>query len=278
MESSGRLGSLLASVAIALAASSARAEDVLRIGGTGTALGAMRVLAAAFEKANPGRRVRITPSVGTSGAVRAVADGALDVGLSGRELRPDELALGVVAIAYARTPFVFAVGPRNAATGITAADVVRIYRGEFQTWPDGERVRLVLRPRSDADNFIMGTISEEMRAAVDVALAREGLLVAATNQECNDLIARTPGAVGPSSLTQILTERKPVTPLSWNGVPPTVRNLASGAYPLGKTLFAVVRPSHTPLARRFLAFLGSPEARRILARTGNLPVAPAPGY
>lgn len=255
-----------------LASSPARAEEGLRVSGTGTALGTFRLLAAAFEKASPGDRVQILASVGSSGAIRAVADGALDLGLSGREPRPEERKLGILALAYARTPFVFAAGPRAGVTGITAADAVRIYRGELVRWPNGERVRLVLRPRSDADTAIVSAISEQMRAAVDAALGREGLIVAATNQDCNDVLGRTPGSFGPTSLTQILTEKRPVTALAWNGVAPTVANLASGAYPLGKTLLVVVRSSPPPRVKRFLAFLSSAEARRIIERTGNLPV------
>ena len=259
-----------------LAALSARADEVLRVSGTGTALGSMRSLAEAFEKANPGHRVRILASVGTSGAMKAVADGALDVGLSGRALRPEERSLGLVAVEYARTPFVFAVGPRAGVTGITAADLARIYRGELPYWPNGERIRLVLRPRSDVDSEIVAGISPNMRAAVDVALRREGLLMAATNQECNELLSRTPGSIGPTSLTQILAEGRPLVALSWEGVAPTLANLASGKYPLGKSLSVVFRRSPPPRVRRFVAFLSSPAAVKMLERTGNLAVPPPP--
>jgi len=259
-----------------VAAPGARAEEILRASGTGTALGAMRHLSVAFEKANPGRRLHLMPSVGSGGAVKAVAQGALDVGFSGRPLEPEEQALGLVAMAYARTPFVFAVGPRAGVEGISAAEAARIYRGELRSWPNGERVRVVLRPRSDTDTRILRAISPEMAEAVDVALGREGMIVAFTNQECDEILARTPGSIGPSSLTQILTEDLKLTPLAWNGVAPTVQNLAAGAYPLAKTLLVVVRASPRPAVRRFLAFLGSPDARKILERTGNVPLPFAP--
>lgn len=255
-----------------LAAPGVRAEDVLRVSGTGSALGTMRRLGAAFEKAKAGVRVQILPSVGSGGAFRAVADGALDIGLSGRLPRPAERAGGVKTMAYARTPFVFAVGPRSRVTGITADEAVRIYRGDLQRWPDGERVRLVLRPRHDVDTIILRAISAEMAAAVDVALTREGMLVAGTNQQCNDLLLRTPGAIGPTSLTQIVVEGNVLTPLAWNGVPPTLENLASGSYPLEKTLYLVVRNSPEPAVRRFLTFLASREARTLIERTGNIAV------
>jgi phosphate transport system substrate-binding protein len=109
-----------------------------------------------------------------------------------------------------------------------------------------------------------------MAAALDVALDREGMLMAATNQDCHEILVHTPGSVGPSSLTQIVTEDPTLTPLAWNGVAPTLENLAAGRYPLEKTLYAVVRSPPSPAVRGFLAFLGSGEARAILEQTGNL--------
>jgi phosphate transport system substrate-binding protein len=250
----------------------ARGEEVLRATGTGSALGAMRRLAPGFERANPGFRLRLLPSLGSSGALKAVADGAIEVALSGRPLRPEELALGLLALPYARTPFVFAAGPRVEVPGITAAEAVRIYRGEQQRWPNGERVRLVLRPRADMDTTIVASISAEMAAAVEVAMDRPGMLMAATNQDCHEILVRTPGSIGPSTLTQVLTEDLVLRPLAWNGVTPTLPHLGSGQYPLEKKLFLVVRAPPSPAVRRFLAYLATAEAAAILEQAGNLPV------
>jgi phosphate transport system substrate-binding protein len=257
---------------VALAPTAPGADGVVRATGTGTALGAMRRLAPAFEKANPGHRLQLLPSLGSSGALKALADGAIDMALSGRPIKPDEQALGLVAVPYARTPFAFVVGPRAGVTGITAAEAARIYSGAQERWPNGERVRLVLRPRVDMDTGIVAAISAEMAAAVDVAMARDGMLMAATNQDCHEIVVQTPGSIGPSSLTQIMTEDPGLVPLTWNGVAPTLRNLASGQYPLQKTLFLAVRAPPTAAVRCFLSFLASPEAARILEATGNLPL------
>jgi phosphate transport system substrate-binding protein len=252
------------------------AKEVLRVSGTGTALGTIGQLIPAFERATPGVTVKLLPSVGSSGAIQAVAEGALDLGVSGRLLTTEERARGLAAVAYARTPFIFAAGPRVSATGLDAAQLVRIYRGETLAWPDGERIRLVLRPRTDVDTVFIRAISPELDAAMEVALGREGLLQAATNQDCNEALARTPGSVGPTTLSQLLTESHPLRPLDWNGVSPTVVNLARGAYPLGKTLWVVSRSVPPAAVTSFIAFLGSREARRILEQSGNLPVALPP--
>jgi phosphate transport system substrate-binding protein len=260
-------------VALLLAAP-ARAEEVLRVSGTGSALGAFARIAPAFEKANPGVTLKLLPSLGSAGAIKAVAAGALDLGLSGRALRPEEAALGLDGLVVARTPFVFAAGPRAGAMGLTAESLARIYRGELTTWPGGERIRLVLRPAADTDTLFVRAISPAMATAVDAALARPGMLLAATNQDSDALLAHTPGGLGVSTLSQLLVEQRGLTPLAWEGVEPTLANLVAGTYPLAKPIVAIIprSPSPRPSVRRLLAFLASAEGRRILEAAGCQPI------
>lgn len=256
---------------------SAGAPHVVRMSGTGSALGPMARLARAFEAANPDVRLRILPSVGSAGAVKAVAAGALDLGFSGRALHPAEAGLGVVAEEVARTPFLLATGPHAGASAMTAAELARILRGETLTWPSGERIRVVLRPASDTDTLFLRALSPELAAALDRAQARPGMLVASTNQDCDRLLARTPGSLGPSTLAQLSTDAPGLTPLAWEGVAPTLANLAAGRYPLAKPIVAVRPAAPSPATSRFLAFLRSPEGRSILEATGCLPTSAPPG-
>jgi len=274
-----RLAAPLAAALLAAAwQAQAQPTPEVRISGTGTALGPLSRLAQGFQAANPDVRIRILPSVGSSGAVKAVAAGALDLGFSGRALRPDEEALGLTSLEVARTPFVLAVGPRAGTAGLDLAGLARIYRGETLHWPSGERIRLVLRPAADADTLYLRSLSPELAAAVDVALARPGMLMAATNQECDALLARTPGALGPTTLAQLSTDATGLTALSWAGVAPTLANLAESRYPLWKPIVAVLPGQPSPGAARFLAFLRSAEGRRILEAAGCAPsLAPAGG-
>lgn len=264
----------LALLALAcLSAPTVRAEESLRIAGTGTAVAAVnRMGATAQQGGATAVRVQVLPSLGSTGAIHAVADGVIDVGVTGRPLRDAERALGLSEREVARTPFVFAVGPRVGATTITTDDLVAIYRGTRITWPDGQRVRPVLRPEADSDTEILRAISPEMAAAVGAAARRPGMLVGVTNVECNQILASSPGSIGPTTLLQIRSESHPLRPLSWNGVEPTVENLASGRYPLVKSIRFVYRSPAPEGVRRFVAFLGSPAGRALLRELGALPL------
>jgi phosphate transport system substrate-binding protein len=249
------------------------AQETIRIGGTGTGLGTVTLLASAFQRKYPDLKIRIMPSIGSSGAIKATAQGALDIGLNGRPLNAQEAALGLVVTDYARTPFVFVVRKDVPVHGLTSKELVRVYAGEMQEWPNGEWVRVVLRPASDADTIIARGISPEMSAALDSALSREGMLMAATNQESNALIDKTAGSIGFSTLAQIMTEKHPVKALAIDGVGPKMNSRANKHYPFMKTLSLLTKPNPPRAVQRFVDFVRSPEGAAILQKTGNIPVA-----
>ena len=72
---------------VMLLPSAAFGEQVLKIGGVGCVLGSMKILAAAFEKSHPGVKVKVLPSLGTSGSLKAVHQGAIDIGIEQGDAR-----------------------------------------------------------------------------------------------------------------------------------------------------------------------------------------------
>ncbi len=255
--------------AFALAALAAHADSI-KIGGTGTALGTMKLLAQEFGKSRPDAQLVVAPSLGSSGAIRAVLAGAMDIGLSARPLTPEESRQGASARAYARTPFVLATGAKNRSAGLSLTQLAQIYAGKVTTWPDGNPIRLVVRPDADADTIALRGFSAEMDAALSATMARKGLRMADTDQDNADALEQLPGSLGMSTLTQILTENRAIRALPLDGVAPTLESLAAGRYRHFKTLYLVTGRNPAPLARDFAAFVRSPAAQAILARTGNL--------
>ena len=246
--------------------------ETLRITGTGGAIGGMRLLAEAFRKAEPGADVIILPSIGSSGGIRAVLAGKLDIGLSARPLSPEEMAQGPRQTAYARTAFVFAVNPDVKRSDTTLAEVNDIYAGRKTTWDDGTYLRLILRPSADTDTIALRNISGEMAYAVQQSQKREGLIVATTDQDCADAIERTSGSVGTTTLAIVVSEKRRIRMLSLSGVEPTTKSVQDGTYPYTKTFYMVTRQAPSPIAARFILFVRSPEGKDILSRVGHVPL------
>ena len=245
--------------------------ETIRISGTGSAMETMRLLAEAFRKTNPGVRVVIVPGMGSSGGIKAALAGRLDIGLSARPLSKEERAGGIVETVYARTPFVFAVNRSLEMTGITREGLAAIYSGK-RDWENGRRIRLVLRPEQDTDISVLKGISPAMSAAIGIALRREGMMVAMTDQEAADFIEKVPGAFGGTTLALLVSENRRVRVLSLGGVTPSVQAMSDRTYPYFKSFFMVTKKDPAHPVRRFIDFVRSPAGSAILAENAQAAV------
>lgn len=244
----------------------------LRIGGSGGALASLQQLAQAFQKNHAAVNIVIVPSLGSSGGIKAVLAGAIDLAAIGRSLKEAERAQGAIATDYGRTPFVFATATRMNISAISLNELIGIYSGELQTWPDGRAVRLVLRPESESDTDITKSLSPAMNQAVKAALARPGMVIEPTDQASADSLESIPGAIGTITLAQIISEKRALRPLTLNGVIPSLQTLADGRYPHSKTFSLVSTSGASPLARQFINFVRSPAGQRILEKNGQFQV------
>jgi phosphate transport system substrate-binding protein len=231
----------------------------------------MRILGEAFRKIHPEIRVDILPGMGSSGSVKAVLAGRLDIGLSGRTLSGEERAQGVVETRYARTPFVFGVNSTLKITGLTLDDVAAIYAGK-RDWEKGKRIRLVLRPTEDTDIPVLKSMSPAMNTAADIALRRKGMIVATTDHDAADAIESVPGAFGGTTLSLVLSEKRALRVISLDGITPSVRTMADRSYPYNKTFFMVTKKNPPVSVRRFIDFVRSPAGSAILLKNGQAAV------
>ncbi len=251
----------------------------IKMGGTGSALGTMSQVAEAFRKSHPDINVVVLPSLGSGGGIKAVLHGAIDIGLSTRELTAKEKEQGGKAVIYSKTPFFFATSLKtDCPIDLSTQQVVDIYTGFTESWPCGQPIRLILRSERKEDTILMKAISPAMKKAVEVALSCKGMIYAVTDQEALDRIERLPGALGTTTLGQYLSEKRPIKPLSLDGVGPTVENLANGSYHHFVTHRLVTGPSLSPSAQQFIDYLFSSEGRLLLVGLGHLVVEETPRF
>ncbi len=249
-------------------AGSASAEEI-KIGGTGNALGTMRLMGDAFSKQYPDMTVTVLPSIGTSGAIKAVPKGVIDIGVSSRPLTDQEIATRAVTTEYARTLTVLAVSPKTKVTAITHAQIADIYAGKLTKWADGTQIRPIMRQSSDDNTRQIKSLSPDIEKALLVAEKREGLAFAVTDQEAAKMIESIPGAVGTSTLALIKSEGRALHALKLDGIEPTAKNGISGAYPLIKHFYFITRKAPSPAVQQFIAFVNSPAGQDVLTKNGQ---------
>lgn len=252
---------------VLLFSTSAQAK-VIKVGGTGGALGTMKLLAETYQSTHPEAKIKVLPSLGSGGGIKAVLAGAIQVAVSSRPLKSTESEKGARSVEYGRTPFVFAVGTNTRVDAVTEQDLVDIYSGTRETWQDGTRIRIVLRPVGDSDSAKVKSISPAVSEAKSAAEQRPGMLYAVTDQETADHIEKIDGAFGASTLAQINAEQRSMKPLRLNGVDPIGGTIADGSYPYYKPFIIVTSPKTTAAAQQFVDFIGSDSGREILSRLG----------
>lgn len=239
----------------------AEGMTTLRFGGTGAALGGVNLLTPML--AEIGIALHKVRNLGTSGGIRAVHAGAVDVSVSARQLVPQEEQGGLRSTLYATSEHVFATHPATQADSLSLEEVVEKVAGRVTQWPGGARVRLSRRPDQDGDTALMSSLSPAMAAAVVLMQRRPGLVTAATDHEQAEALETAPGTLGALSLSMIMSERRLLKVLP-------LRDPPADTWPVFKRFFLVTRIDPSPAVLRFVAVLRSEPAARILATHGHV--------
>jgi phosphate transport system substrate-binding protein len=256
---------------LALFTSAANAEP-LRVGGTGSATELMRALGKAFA-ASDEIQFEVVPSLGSTGALRAIEAGMLDIAVAGRHLNPAESSKGLVERAALRSAWGLATS-HHRPNDLKSTAIATQFGEPDARWGDGTAIKVILRPKGDSETLALVAGFPGMDAVLERLRARRDIPMAATDQDNADAAERTPGSLVSITSTQILMERRNLRMVSIDGVAPTFENFVSGRYPLGKTLYVVTRAEPSPLTLRFIQFVRSEQGQRILREAEALLVSP----
>ena len=252
-----------------LTANAATAES-LRLAGTGGIIEAMKQIAPSF-KAATGNELDIAVGLGSGGALRALADGKLDVVVSARALNPDEAKLKMVAQPFARTPLVF-ITSHPKPNGLRSSGIARIFASADPKWADGAPLKIILRTRLDTDTALVERDIAGVKQAIEGARRRPDVPVAATDQDNVEFAQRVGGSFSLAGYGQIIAEKCNLRMIAIDGVMPNLDTLANKTYPYEKIFYLVFVSDRSAGAEQFLKFLRSAEGSKVLLATGNLPV------
>ena len=244
----------------------------LRVGGTGGPLSALRQLGVAFSADHPGLTLRVLPSMGSCGGIRALLDGALDVAVTARPLNAGERTQAtLVEIPFARTPVALVTSHPEAA-GLSLDAAIHMLIDPQATWPDGTPVRVILRPEKESDYRAIEAALPDLHRAFRDTGQRPDVPVAADDQMNAELAEMMQGSLTVATLLQVQSEGLSLRVLPIDGVAPTLPNLDAGLYPAGKTFFLVVRRNADDVVQEFVDFLRSRDAAARLRRLGAVPL------
>lgn len=253
-------------------ASEHRSNSNPAFAGSGSNLGITRVLAKTFMQAHPGININIPESIGSTGGIRAAAEGAITVGLVSRPLKEQEDKLGLEILPYARTAIVIGAHPGVTDDGVTFEELVQIYKGNKNRWHDGKEIIVYTREPGDSAIEALIQIVPGFADAYRESRRFRRWITLFTDQEMYKMLSGTPYAIGLSDYGAIKTERLKIKVLKLNGIYPNAENVLSGKYPVARTLSFVFMKDKLPSeARDFINFVLSKRGKQILKANGYLP-------
>jgi phosphate transport system substrate-binding protein len=219
-------------------------------------------------------------SIGSGGGIRALLDGAIDIALVSRPLKPEERAQGLVAVPYARAPVIVAVHVSVPEQDLARDKLPAIYAGDVATWDDGTPVVVLQREQGDSSHAAVARVLPQFARVDADDYQNRRWRVLYNDAALDEALASTEGGIGLVGSGRI-DPSLAIRALAVDGVEPSVERLADGAYPFSKDLSFVTRGEPDARALAFIRYVMSPAGQEIVREHGCLPLGgsgpPAPG-
>ena len=244
----------------------------LSIAGSTTILPFAQAAADAYMKTHGNADIRVSGG-GSSAGIQAVGEGTADIGMSSRDIKPEETARypGLRQTVIGSDGIAMIVHPANSVGPLTLAQVKGIYRGTYANWKDvgGPDLPIVVVGRDSASGtreFFFEKVMEK-EDFVRTQLEKN------SNGAVQQTVAQTPGAIGYVGLGYLDRTVKAVPILvSGSPVEPSAQNVLGGKYPVSRQLVMITKGEPQGLAKDYLAFVTGAEGRLILEKEGYVPL------
>ena len=259
---------LLCGMGTALAAAPAAPLDafkgqkgVIDIAGGTAHIPVMKEAARQIMEANPD--VRITVAGGGSGVgVQKVGEGIVQIGNTGRALKPAEVEkYGLVSFPFAIDGVAVAVNPANKVAGLTKAQIKDIFSGKIANWKEvgGADAPISLYVREDGS----GTRETFEERALDKGASSAGANVVNSNGAMKTAIGQDPNAVGYVGIGHL---DKSIKGVSVDGMAPSQENAASGQYTVTRLLYMNTKGEPQGITKGFVDYIFTPAGQEIVSK------------
>ena len=225
----------------------------------------MAVLQEAFKEQYPGVTVNYS-GTGSGAGVEAALSGACDIGLTSRELRPEEAAQGAAAHLIALDAVAVVVNPCRPLEDLSLERLAGIFTGRITTWDQlgcGEGPIAVYGREAGSGTR---TAFEDLAGVADRCAYTN---IYGSTGDVVGSVAANPNAIGYASLA---SAGEDVRTVKIGGVPCTEDTVRSGDYPLRRPFLMVTRRDARlgEAASAFLDFARSGEAAGYLSLAGAI--------
>ncbi|MBF0329624.1 MAG: substrate-binding domain-containing protein [Nitrospirae bacterium] len=168
---------------------------------------------------------------------------------------------------------VFVVHKSNPVNSITQMQVRDIYAGQIDNWKQlgGPNMKLISFIPSDISGGVIQSLTSTVLKGKSPEQQKNSSVQAASAAIWEQLVEKTPEGFASSGFSS--ARKRNVKMLNVNGVQPTKANIISNKYPLRRPLYLVVKKDASPKTKRFLDYVLSPKAQKLIASYGSISLA-----
>jgi phosphate transport system substrate-binding protein len=219
-----------------------------------------------YMQHHPDRAVNVQGG-GSSAGIQAAKSGAADIGMSSRELKPDEMDLTPIVVA--RDGLAIIIHPSLALRGLTLQEVKSIFAGEIRSWKgltgQDRDIDVVTREegsgtRGAFQELVMGKNTRITRKAI----------VEDSNGTVREIVASDPFSIGYISLG-LVSDR--VKALDLDGVKASEENILKKEYKLVRPFLFLTKGPASGRVKEFIEFVLSPEGQGLIKKEGLINAA-----
>ena len=198
---------------------------------------------------------------GSSAGIQAVRTEAAEVGMSSRNLIPEENDLISVPIIYDAIAVI--VHRENPLENLTLDQIRKVFAGDIRRWSElGGRDRAVTLVSREEGSGTREAFQTLIMGKQEISL---GALVQDSNGAIRQVVGDDPNAIGYISLGLVNDRVKAV---KIDGVEPSVENIQSEKYRIVRPFLFVFKSEPRGAAREFLDYILSPPGQKLLVQEG----------
>ena len=167
-----------------------------------------------------------------------------------------------------RAPVVFAAGKDVTVTGLKDTQVCDLFSGKATSWKDvgGSELKVTVLTRNE-DDGTKEAVRKNVACFKDLKESPDASVLIRSTAMISGLRSQ-PGAIGMTELDVVEDAKGAFKALALDGVAASAETVRSGKYRLVKEYGYATQGEPQGLAKRFLDFVTSPDAGKILAANG----------
>jgi phosphate transport system substrate-binding protein len=237
----------------------------VRLGADSAVIPLVRALAQAYQRERP--NWAFTFETGNAVVINGlVAAGTID--LAAVSVLPDTETFKPWFTDLAVDGIAVIVNAANPVNGLTLAEVRDVFAGFRNEWAffGAQQSGSILTVVREEDEGSRAVFDRQVMGGVSVT---SSAVVMPTPETVTNYVALNPGAIGYVPSGRITAAPQPaVKMLALDGQAVTIETLATGAYPLRRSLYLLARSEPQARLREFSTWMFSPDARAITTSLG----------